>query len=106
MGGTAAEVAALAPAVLTTAGVGIASPELPADVAVGDVLAVAGTSAYHHGRGAVTGRPPVVAVDGGRRQVLVTRRTFVDLLAAGQPIRREGWGRPVRAAPPSFTGRG
>ncbi len=56
---------------------------LPADVAPGDLLAVAATGAY--GRSMASNynllpRPPVVAVHGGASRVLVRRETVDDLL--------------------------
>ena len=57
---------------------------LPADVAVGDVLAVPVTGAYGHSMGSnynkVT-RPPVVFVENGDARLVVRRETFDDLLA-------------------------
>jgi diaminopimelate decarboxylase len=57
---------------------------LPADVAVGDLLAVPVTGAYGHSMGSnynkVT-RPPVVFVGGGHARVVVRRETIDDLLA-------------------------
>ncbi|WP_250033655.1 diaminopimelate decarboxylase family protein [Paractinoplanes maris] len=57
-----------------------ASVRLPADVAAGDLIAVAGTGAYHHRRDAFVGRPPVMGVAGGQTRTLVRRETFEDLL--------------------------
>jgi diaminopimelate decarboxylase len=57
---------------------------LPADVRAGDLLAVACTGAYHHTMGStykIVGRPPLVAVKGGRSRELVRRETIVDLLS-------------------------
>lgn len=58
--------------------------QLPADVAPGDLLAVAATGAY--GRSMASNynhvpRPPVVAVRDGATRVLVRRETEDDLLA-------------------------
>ena len=58
--------------------------QLPADVAPGDLLAVAATGAY--GRSMASNynhvpRPPVVAVLDGATRVLVRRETEEDLLA-------------------------
>jgi diaminopimelate decarboxylase len=56
---------------------------LPADVAPGDLLAVAATGAYCHSMASNYNhvpRPPVVAVRGGQTQVLVRRETEADLL--------------------------
>ncbi|GFG67047.1 diaminopimelate decarboxylase [Mycobacterium kubicae] len=58
--------------------------ELPADVHPGDLLAVAGTGAYHHSMASnynMVGRPPLVAVKDGRIRQLVRRETIADLLA-------------------------
>jgi diaminopimelate decarboxylase len=63
--------------------------ELPADIHPGDLLAVACTGAYHYSMGAshnLVGRPPLVAVAGGRSRELVRRETIADLLA-----RDSGW---------------
>lgn len=57
---------------------------LPTDVRPGDLLAVAGTGAYHHSMASnynMVGRPPLVAVKGGRARELVCRETVADLLA-------------------------
>jgi diaminopimelate decarboxylase len=57
---------------------------LPADVHPGDLLAVACTGAYHHSMASnynMVGRPPIVAVKGGRVTELVRRETTADLLA-------------------------
>jgi diaminopimelate decarboxylase len=63
--------------------------ELPADIHPGDLLAVAGTGAYHYSMGSssnLEGRPPLVAVAGGKSRELVRRETVADLLA-----RDRGW---------------
>ena len=63
--------------------------ELPADIHPGDLLAVAGTGAYHYSMGSscsVVGRPPLVAVARGAARELVRRETVADLLA-----RDRGW---------------
>jgi diaminopimelate decarboxylase len=63
--------------------------ELPADIHPGDLLAVAGTGAYHYSMGSscsVVGRPPLVAVARGAARELVRRETIADLLA-----RDRGW---------------
>jgi diaminopimelate decarboxylase len=56
---------------------------VPADVAVGDVLATPVTGAYGHSMGSsynkVT-RPPVVFVSGGDARLVVRRETYDDLL--------------------------
>jgi diaminopimelate decarboxylase len=57
---------------------------LPADVAVGDVLATPVTGAYGHSMGSNYNkipRPPVVFVKGGEARVVVRRETYDDLLA-------------------------
>jgi diaminopimelate decarboxylase len=57
---------------------------LPADVAVGDVLAVPVTGAYGHSMGSnynKVPRPPVVFVEDGDARVVVRRETYDDLLA-------------------------
>lgn len=58
--------------------------ELPTDLHPGDLLAVACTGAYHHSMAStfnLVGRPPVIAVRGGRARILVRRETTEDLLA-------------------------
>jgi len=58
--------------------------DLPADVHPGDLLAVAGTGAYHHSMASnynMVGRPPLIAVKDGRARELVRRETTADLLA-------------------------
>jgi diaminopimelate decarboxylase len=77
---------------------------LPADVHVGDLLAVACTGAYHHSTAStynMEGAPPLVAVKEGRARQLVRRENIADLLSRDsayiqpQPMRREraesGW---------------
>lgn len=58
--------------------------QLPADVAVGDLVATPVTGAYGHSMGSnynkVT-RPPVVFVSGGTDRLVVRRETFDDLLS-------------------------
>lgn len=57
---------------------------LPADVRVGDLLAVPGTGAYHHAMAAplnLAGRPPLVGVESGRSRLLVRRESLGDLMA-------------------------
>ncbi len=57
---------------------------LPADVAVGDVLATPVTGAYGHSMASnynKVGRPPVVFVRDGSARVVVRRETYEDLLA-------------------------
>jgi len=56
---------------------------LPADIAVGDVLAVPVTGAYGHSMGSnynKVPRPPVVFVEGGSAALVVRRETYEDLL--------------------------
>ncbi|HTY29963.1 diaminopimelate decarboxylase [Mycobacterium sp.] len=63
--------------------------KLPADIHPGDLLAVACTGAYHYSMGSscsLVGRPPLVAVAGGKARELVRRETIADLLA-----RDRGW---------------
>ncbi len=63
--------------------------ELAADIRPGDLLAVACTGAYQHSTESsrsLVGRPPLVAVSGGRSRELVRRETVADLLA-----RDRGW---------------
>ncbi|MEV4136743.1 diaminopimelate decarboxylase [Dactylosporangium sp. NPDC049742] len=57
---------------------------LPADVHPGDLLAVAGTGAYHHSRACnyhLVGRPPLIGVAGGHARTLVRRESLADLLS-------------------------
>ena len=57
---------------------------VPADLAVGDVLATPVTGAYGHSMGSnynKVPRPPVVFVSGGRARLVVRRETVDDLLA-------------------------
>lgn len=63
----------------------IVVPDLsfPADVEVGDLVAVPGTGAYHHSMASnynFQPRPPVVAVRDGRARLLVRRETHADLV--------------------------
>lgn len=58
--------------------------ELPADVGVGDLLAVPGTGAYCRSMASNYNhqpRPPVVAVSDGVARVIVRRETYEDLLS-------------------------
>lgn len=58
--------------------------ELPCDIHPGDLIAVAGTGAYHHSRAStcdMVGRPPLVAVSDGRLRTLVRRETVAEVLA-------------------------
>jgi len=55
---------------------------LPADIRPGDLIAVAGTGAYHHSMASsynLVGRPPVVAARDAAR-LLIRRETESDLL--------------------------
>ncbi|GAA0602478.1 diaminopimelate decarboxylase [Streptomyces crystallinus] len=55
--------------------------ELPEDVRPGDILAVPASGAYQVSMASgynMTGRPPVVAVSGGRARLLLRRETFED----------------------------
>jgi diaminopimelate decarboxylase len=58
----------------------VPSIDLPDDIAAGDLLAVAGTGAYHHRRDPFVGRPPVLGVGDGLIRTLARRETFEDLL--------------------------
>ncbi|MFB7418957.1 diaminopimelate decarboxylase [Streptomyces sp. NPDC056121] len=56
--------------------------ELPADMHPGDLLAVPVAGAYHLSMASgynLVGRPPVVAVDGGRARLLVRRESLDDI---------------------------
>jgi diaminopimelate decarboxylase len=58
--------------------------QLPADLAVGDILATPVTGAYGHSMASnynKVPRPPVVFVRDGDDRVVVRRETFDDLLA-------------------------
>ncbi|WP_426512894.1 diaminopimelate decarboxylase family protein [Dactylosporangium sp. McL0621] len=58
--------------------------ELPSDVHPGDLLAVAGTGAYHHALASnfhLVARPALLAAADGRARVLVRRESLDDLLA-------------------------
>ena len=55
---------------------------LPGDVVPGDLLAVAATGAYNRSMASnynMVGRPPVVAVDGGRLRTVLRRETLTDM---------------------------
>jgi diaminopimelate decarboxylase len=57
---------------------------LPADLAVGDLVAVAATGAYCRSMASNYNhvpRPPVVAVSSGSAKVMLRRETAADLLA-------------------------
>jgi diaminopimelate decarboxylase len=61
----------------------VENARLPADLAVGDILATPVTGAYGHSMASNynrVGRPPVVFVRGGRARVVVRRETVEDLL--------------------------
>jgi diaminopimelate decarboxylase len=63
---------------------------LPADLAEGELLAVAATGAYHHGLASNYNRlprPAMVLVGDGEAQVIVRRETLDDLLALDLPLR-------------------
>ena len=58
--------------------------QMPADLSVGDLIAVAGTGAYHHvmaNNYNMIPRPAVVAVANGEASLLVRRETYEDLAA-------------------------
>ncbi len=58
--------------------------ELPADIHPGDLLAVAGTGAYHRPMGSshnLIGAPPLIGVADGKSRELVRRETAADILA-------------------------
>jgi diaminopimelate decarboxylase len=60
----------------------IPAMQLPADARPGDLLAVAGTGAYHHSRAMnyqLVGRPPLIAVRDGQIHTLIRRETVNDL---------------------------
>ena len=60
----------------------VADAAVPADIAVGDVLATPVTGAYGHAMGSnynMVPRPAVVFVAGGKARVVVRRETFGDL---------------------------
>lgn len=54
--------------------------DLPADLVPGDLVAMAGTGAYHHRPDLFTGRPAVIAVADGATTTLIHRETVDDLL--------------------------
>ncbi len=57
---------------------------LAEDVRSGDLLAVAGTGAYHHALSSnynMVGRPPLVGLRDGEARLLVRRETEEDVLA-------------------------
>jgi diaminopimelate decarboxylase len=58
--------------------------QLPTDVDLGDLLAVACTGAHHHSMASadnVVARPPLVAVKDGHTRELVRKETIADLLS-------------------------
>ncbi|MCP9620445.1 diaminopimelate decarboxylase [Nocardia otitidiscaviarum] len=60
-----------------------ADVRLPADLRPGEVLAMPCTGAYHHSLASTyngVGRPPIVAISGGRCRELLRRETVDDLL--------------------------
>jgi diaminopimelate decarboxylase len=59
----------------------VGDADLPCDVHPGDLIAVAGTGAYHRGSGALEARPPLVSVCNGRLRTMVRRETVTDLMA-------------------------
>lgn len=57
---------------------------MPVDVHPGDLVAVPASGAYQYSMASnyhFVGRPPVIAVDEGRSQLLIRRETEDDLLA-------------------------
>jgi len=86
-----ARAAAARPATVTVAGkhceqgdLLVRDAQLPADVAVGDVLATPVTGAYAHSMASnynMLPRPAVVFVDRGRARLVVLRETYDDLVA-------------------------
>ncbi len=61
-----------------------ADVRMPADLHVGELLAMPATGAYHHSLASSyngVGRPPIVAVRDGRMRELVRRETVADLMA-------------------------
>lgn len=72
---------------MTIVGLGcelVRGAELPCDVHPGDLIAVAGTGAYHHSTASnrhLVGRPPLVAVRDRRLRTLVRRETVADVMA-------------------------
>ena len=82
--------------------------QLPADVAVGDLLAVPVTGAYGHSMGSnynKVPRPPVVFVADGRAR-LVVRGDLRRPPGHGRRLTRPAAGRPSAGAPPRGRGRG
>ena len=70
---------------------------LPADLAVGDLLATPVTGAYGHSMASNYNkltRPPVVFVRDGAARLVVRRETYDDLLALRGPVTVRGgiWG--------------
>jgi diaminopimelate decarboxylase len=58
----------------------MSATRLPADLTAGDLLAVAGTGAYHHIDDAGLGGPPVLGIAGGLVRTLRRRATFDEML--------------------------
>jgi diaminopimelate decarboxylase len=65
----------------------VPATELPDDITAGDLLAVAGTGAYHHRADQFAGRPPVLGVADGLVCTLVRREALADLVRAENVIR-------------------
>ncbi|BBY84897.1 diaminopimelate decarboxylase family protein [Mycolicibacterium tokaiense] len=59
----------------------VGDADLPCDIHPGDLIAVAGTGAYHRCSGALVAQPPLVSVCNGRLRTLVRRETVTDLMA-------------------------
>jgi diaminopimelate decarboxylase len=66
--------------------------QLPSDVHPGDLLAVAGSGAYHHSRASnyhLVARPALLSMCDGRISTLVRRESAADLLA--RDVDEQGW---------------
>ena len=59
----------------------VGDADLPCDVHPGDLIATAGTGAYHRCGGTLVPQPPLVSVCNGRLRTLVRRETVTDLMA-------------------------
>ncbi|MGC4805064.1 diaminopimelate decarboxylase family protein [Micromonospora sp. DT233] len=84
------------------------SVDLPADVHPGDLLAVAGTGAYHHCRASnyhLVGRPALLSVQDGQLATLVRRESIADLLARDLDLPPDADAVPATAVP-ATAGRG